>query len=385
VEGEKLRWASVGGPSQHFRQLAELQPCNDLPPTNAEIAELLSREASEASYVLQRAYRRAARSAFLWEVEARDLVAQKRPLTELAHIGPFLQKQIRQWIRQKQHPPRPPPLRKEFLTLAESRLRLAKAASWARRLRGDLQMHTNWSDGSGDIRAMADAAVARGYEYIAITDHSKGLSIANGINEVKLKKQSAEIEAVNRQLRANSKNLTVLHSIEMNLNPLGEGDMEPAALRSLDLVLGSFHSALRRKEDQTERYLAALRNPDIQILGHPRGRIYNYRSGLRADWETVFHEATRLDKAVEIDAYPDRQDLNLSLLKIAKRCGTRISMGTDAHHPWQFEFIDLALAAALAAKLPPERTVNFMRLKELRAWIEKVRGAEARRTRTKTK
>src|SRR5207249_6071804 len=153
--------------------------------------------------------------------------------------------------------------------------------SWASRLRGDLQMHTNWSDGSGDIRAMADAAVARGYEYIAITDHSKGLSIANGINEVKLKKQSAEIEAVNRQLRASSKNLTVLHSIEMNLNPLGEGDMEPAALRSLDLVLGSFHSALRRKEDQTERYLAALRNPHIQILGHPRGRIYNYRSGDR--------------------------------------------------------------------------------------------------------
>jgi len=104
-----------------------LQARIKLPPSNAELAELLSREANEASYVLQRAYRRAARSAFLWEVEARDLVAQKRPLTELAHIGPFLQKQIRQWIRQKQHPPRPPPLRKEFLTLAESRLRLAKA------------------------------------------------------------------------------------------------------------------------------------------------------------------------------------------------------------------------------------------------------------------
>jgi len=90
AEGEKLRWASVGGPSQRFPQLAELQARIDLPPSNAEIAELLSREASEASYVLQRAYRRAARSAFLWEVEARDLVAQKRPLTELAHIGPFL-------------------------------------------------------------------------------------------------------------------------------------------------------------------------------------------------------------------------------------------------------------------------------------------------------
>src|SRR5437660_11492127 len=139
-------------------------------------------------------------------------------------------------------------------------------------------MHTNWSDGSGEIREMADAAVARGYEFIAITDHSKGLSIANGINEAKLKKQSVEIEAVNRELRASIGKLTVLHSIEMNLNPLGEGDMEPAALRSLDIVLGSFHSALRRKDDQTERYLAALRNPHIQILGHPRGRIYNYRS-----------------------------------------------------------------------------------------------------------
>ena len=154
-------------PSQHFRQLVELQSGIDLAPSNAEIAELLSREASEASYVLQRAYRRAARSAFLWEVEARDLVAEKRPLIELAHIGPFLQKQIRQWIRQKQHPPRPPPLRKEFLTLAESRRRLAKVASWRTRLRGDLQMHTNWSDGSGDIRAMAEAAIACGYEYIA--------------------------------------------------------------------------------------------------------------------------------------------------------------------------------------------------------------------------
>src|SRR5437879_13197062 len=167
----------------------------------------------------------------------------------------------------------------------------------------------------------------------------------------------------------------------MNLNPGGDGDMDPIALRPLDMVLGSFHSALRRKEDQTERYLAAIRNPDIQILGHPRGRIYNYRLGLRADWETVFHEARRLDKAVEIDAYPDRQDLNLSLLKIAKRCGTRISMGTDAHHPWQFEFIDLAVAAALAAKIHPERIVNFMPLTELRAWVEHVRRAEGRRRR----
>ncbi len=330
---------------------------------------------------MQRAFRRAARSAFLWDVEARDLVARKEPLTQLAHVGPFLQKQIRQWIRQKQHPSRPSPLRKEFFTLAEGRRRLAQVSSWGARLRGDLQMHTTWSDGSADVRAMAEAALTRGYEYIAITDHSKGLSIANGIDEAKLRKQAAEIDAVNREFRQSGKNLTVLRSIELNLNPAGAGDMDPGALQSLDVVLGSFHSALRRKEDQTARYVAAIRNPDIQILGHPRGRIYNYRLGLRADWEAVFSEAARRDKAVEIDAYPDRQDLNLSLLKIAKRCGTRISMGTDAHHPWQLEFIDLALVAAMAARIPPDRIVNFMSFAELRGWVERVRKAEARKRR----
>jgi putative hydrolase len=355
-----------------------------LPPSNAQIAELLSLEASKASYVLQRAFRRAARSAFLWDVEARDLIARKEPLTQLARVGPFLEKQIRRWIRKKENPPHPPLLRKEFFTLADSRTRLTQFPSWGARLRGDLQMHTRWSDGSGDVRAMAEAAIGRGYEYIAITDHSKGLSIANGIDEKKLRRQSAEIDAVNRELRRSGKSVTVLHSIELNLSPAGAGDMDPLALQSLDIVLGSFHSALRRKEDQTERYLAAIRNPDVQILGHPRGRIYNYRLGLRADWEAVFREAARLDKAVEIDAYPDRQDLNVSLLKIAKRCGTRISFGTDAHHPWQLEFIDLALAAAFAAKIPPERIVNFMSLAELRAWVQNVRYRKIRRTQKKT-
>ena len=111
-------------------------------------------------------------------------------------------------------------------------------------------------------------------------------------------------------------------------------------------------------EDQTERYLAALRTPHIQILGHPRGRIYNFRIGLRADWPRVFAEGTQLDKALEVDCYPDRQDLNVALLKIARKHGTRISLGTDAHHPWQLEFIELGLAAALRAKLPPNESLT---------------------------
>src|SRR5205807_10635723 len=134
---------------------------------------------------------------------------------------------------------------------------------WAARLRGDLQMHTHWSDGSGTILEMAAAAAERGYEYIAITDHSKGLKIAGGIDETELAKQRVEIDVLNKANRAARKTLTVLRSIEMNLNPRGEGDMEPKSLRRLDLVLGSFHSSLRTTDDQPARYRAALNNPHI--------------------------------------------------------------------------------------------------------------------------
>ena len=130
---------------------------------------------------------------------------------------------------------------------------------------------------------------------------------------------------------------------------------------------------MRKTEDQTERYLAAIRNPNVHILGHPRGRIYNYRLGLRAEWSRVFAEAAKIDKAVEIDCYPDRQDLNLTLLKVARKEGVRISLGTDAHHPWQFGFIELGLAAALKARIPAERIINFLSLAELKAWVRQLR------------
>jgi histidinol phosphatase-like PHP family hydrolase len=151
--------------------------------------------------------------------------------------------------------------------------------------------------------------------------------------------------------------------------------MSEESLAALDLVTGSFHSSLRVKEDQTERYLAALRNPTIQILGHPRGRVYNFRLGLSADWPRVFAEAAALDKALEINCYPDRQDLNVDLLELARAAGTRISLGTDSHHPWQLAFIELGLAATLRAGIPAERIVNFMPLEELRAWVARARQA----------
>ena len=348
--------------------------------SNIDIAELLAQQAERETGILSRAFRRAARSAFLWPEEASDLLAQNRSLIELRSIGPFIEKQIRDWIEKPRLRIKTvPPIRQDFMSNAEARRLLAARPAWRKKLRGDLQMHTRWSDGSGTVREMADAAANRSYEYIAITDHSKTLKIAGGIDEPELKRQGLEIAKVNAALSKSGANVTVLRSIEMNLNPRGEGDMSPDSLRFLDLVLGSFHSALRTTEDQTERYLAALRNPHVHILGHPRGRIYNFRIGLKADWPRVFAEAARLDKALEIDCYPDRQDLNGELLKIARNYGTRISLGTDAHHPWQFEFIDLGLAAALRAKVPPDRILNFMPILELKAWVQRLRNRNTSR------
>jgi DNA polymerase (family 10) len=141
-------------------------------------------------------------------------------------------------------------------------------------------------------------------------------------------------------------------------------------------VLGCFHSALRKKEDQTDRYVAALRNPAIHILGHPRGRIYNFRVGLSADWAKVFAVAAELDKAVEIDSYPDRQDLSLDLLKLARKAGCRISIGADAHDSSQLRFIEFGLAAALKAKIDSGRILNFMGSNELLNWATKLKESK---------
>jgi putative hydrolase len=351
------------------------------PLTNAQLADLLAQQAKLESGTLARAYRRAARSAFLWPDTVAEILERGGSLLDLHGVGPFISRQLTQWIA---NPPatlaRVPADRRDFLAMADARTILAAKPDWTKRLQGDLQMHSVWSDGSGTIADMAEAAQERGYAYIAITDHSKGLKIAGGINEGQLKQQMGEIDAVNAATAARGGNLTILRSLEMNLNPRGEGDMQEKALGKLDIVLGSFHSALRTREDQTSRYVAALRNSSVQVLAHPRGRIYNYRLGLTADWPRVFGEAAKLDKALEIDCYPDRQDLNLSLLKLARKEGCRISLGTDAHHPWQLEFITLGLAAALLAKIPPERIVNFLPLPELSRWIASTRARAARKS-----
>jgi histidinol phosphatase-like PHP family hydrolase len=344
-----------------------------LPLTNRQIAELLVLQGEREEGYKRKAFFRAAHSAFIWPEEAAVLLEENGSLTELPGIGPSLSKTLAAWINDPPELQPADPLRRNFLTLTEARDVIASRPEWRAKLKGDLQMHTTWSDGAGSVRDMADAAIGRGYEYIAITDHTKGLKIAGGIDEIELARQAEEIDALNEEFRHKEINFRVLRSVELNLSPTGEGDLDCAFLDDLDIVLGSFHSKLRVKEDQTARYLAALENPCVQILGHPRGRVYNYRIGLKADWTKVFARAAELDKAVEIDAYSDRQDLDVELLQIAKQEGVRISFGSDSHHPWQLLSLDLALGAAILAGIPEDRIINFMSTDELLGWVKSVR------------
>jgi putative hydrolase len=333
---------------------------------NDQLSELLARASeNETQERKSKALRRAARAAWMWPVE----VSEVDDLTELRTVGPYVAGVIRGLLDDPPEPADPPPIREGFISLAHAREVLTEHPNLRAAVRADLQMHTTYSDGATSIEEMARAAAALGHEYIAITDHSKGLPIAGGIDENVLAQQADEIARVNETV-----SLRILQSMEVNLSVEGEVDMEPDALAKLDVVLAAFHSKLRVKEDQTERYVRALQNPHINTLAHPRGRVFNFRLGLSADWPAVFDAAAANGKAVEIDAHLSRQDLNIELLRLAVQAGCYISIGTDAHHPDELAFFDLGVASAIEAGVPFERIINTWEPDRLIDWARAARA-----------
>jgi histidinol phosphatase-like PHP family hydrolase len=292
----------------------------------------------------------------MWPEEASALLESGRRLTELRSVGPFTAHFIDGWLREAPDPPTPAPLRDGFITYAYARTVVAAHPEWSAVARADHQMHTEETDGSSTIEEMAEAAQAIGRERITITDHSKTLRITNGMDEARLLAQCEHIAAINRR---GSRPL-ILRGIEMDISPEGAGDMDPSTLAGLDLVLGAFHSKLRLRDDQTQRYFRALENPDIQVLAHPRGRIYNFRAGLQCDWERVARHAAQTGTALEVDAYPDRQDLDVERLRIVAAEGAWISIGTDAHTPDELVYLEIGIAAAILAGFPRDRILNLL-------------------------
>jgi histidinol phosphatase-like PHP family hydrolase len=341
------------------------------PLRNRDLAELLARAAELEQEHRRRVLRRASRAALTWPLEAATLPDQGRSLTELRGVGPWIARMIDAWLESPPEVPEPPAVRSNFLTLAEARQVLTDNPDWRPSLQGDLQMHTTWSDGKAPLEEMAEAAATHGHRFVAVTDHSKGLPIANGMPEEKLLRQGDAIRTYNDD----GAPIRLLRSLEMNLSPEGQGDMDPTVLEQLDLVLGAFHSQLRTTSDQTERYLAAVRNPTVHVLAHPRGRRFGARGGLRADWPRVFTAAAEAGMALEIDCHPDRQDLEVDLLRLAAETGVWISIGTDAHYPHELAFIEFGVAAAVLGGIPRERILNFLDVDGLLAWALRTGGA----------
>ncbi|MFN8233197.1 MAG: PHP domain-containing protein [Actinomycetota bacterium] len=337
--------------------------------TNADLGELLEGAALDETDHRRRALQRASRAARFWPVEAAELVSAGRSLTELPSVGPWIAERIQAWLDDPPAIPEPDETRRGFLTFADVRRTLDADPAWEAEPCADLQMHTTWSDGGLALEEMVAAARALGRPFVAITDHSQALEIAHGMSAERLAEQGRLIGELNAGFEAQGEPFRILRSMEVDLFPDGAIDMDDAALASLDLVLGAFHSKLRSKQDETERYLAALRQPRLHVLAHPKARMYGRRAGLTADWRRVFAEAARLGKALELDATVWRQDLSVELATIAREEGVEwFSIGSDAHGAEELGFLPFGMATAVLAGIPRERILNYRPVGFVRAW-----------------
>ncbi|HXX56072.1 MAG TPA: DNA polymerase/3'-5' exonuclease PolX [Methanoregula sp.] len=233
-------------------------------------------------------------------------------------------------------------------------------------VRGDLHIHTVWSDGTATVRDMAAAAAARGYEYLAVCDHSWSPEINRGLDEEKIAAQGKEIEALNRTLD----HFVVLHGIECGIGADGSPDLPAGVLADLDLVIGSVHSRIKMHGDEmTARVISALHNEHIDILGHPTGRILLRREPAALDLPAVFSAAAAQHTALEINGYPSRLDLPDTDCRKAKEYGVVFAAGSDAHAPADLRQIELAVATARRGWVGAGEIINTRPLAGLREWL----------------
>jgi len=251
----------------------------------------------------------------------------------------------------------PPELREnhgEIEAAAEGRLPLLVEL---KDIRGDLHMHTTATDGRATLEEMAEAARAMGYQYIAITDHSKALAMANGLDE----KRVVEFARRVRQINRGGTGIRIFSGIECDILKNGAMDLADAALAELDLVIGSVHSHMNMESaEMTERLLRALECPRLRILGHPTGRLLLQRDPFPFDFDKVVDEAVRRGVWLEINASPERLDLNAVHARAAKAKGAKFTISTDAHHPSHLAGMRYGVATARRGWLGPADIVNTL-------------------------
>jgi DNA polymerase (family 10) len=255
-----------------------------------------------------------------------------------------------------------PELREDRGEIAAARKKQLPKLITLNDIRGDLHCHTTATNGTASLEAMAKAAEEFGHEYLAITDHSEHLSVAHGLDKKGLLTQIKAIDKLNSKL----KKLVILKSIDVDILEDGSLDMPDSILKELDLTVCSIHNLFNLPlKKQTERIIRAMDNPCFNILSHPTGRLINKRQPYAIDIERIIHAAKERGCILELNAQPDRLDLNDIYCKLAKDIGARLAISTDAHSPSQFAYMQFGIYQARRGWLEKADVVNTRPLKEL--------------------
>lgn len=236
-------------------------------------------------------------------------------------------------------------------------------------IKGDLQMHSTYSDGRRSIREMAEKALLLGRSYILVTDHSQGLGVARGLSIERLRNQWREIDKLNEEFEGK---LVILKGAEVEVKADGTLDYPDDVLGQLDVVVASIHSSLRQDKDRlTERYLKAVTHPLVHILAHPTGRLFGVREEANADWDIIFNAAASCKTFLEINAHPSRLDLSERHIRQAHALGCRFVVSTDAHDLHEEDYMIFGVSQARRAWLEARDIVNTLPLKEFMAQLKR--------------
>ncbi|MFC2031069.1 DNA polymerase/3'-5' exonuclease PolX [Chloroflexota bacterium] len=232
-------------------------------------------------------------------------------------------------------------------------------------IRGDLHAHTDWSDGAGTLTEMAEAARKRGYRYLVISDHTQSLGVANGLTPERLREQRIEIDALNERWD----DFSLLQGCELEIKADGSLDFPDEVLAELDFVVASVHTSLRQGREQiTSRVMNALRNPFVDVIGHPSGRILGQREESAVDLDAVIQEAAGTGTALEVNSIPARLDLDDVHVRQARALGVKVAINSDAHHPGGLDSLPFGLATARRGWAESDNVLNAFTLNEIRDW-----------------
>jgi DNA polymerase (family 10) len=237
---------------------------------------------------------------------------------------------------------------------------------------GDLQVQSSWTDGTASIEQLVEAAKNNGLQYIAITDHTKSLAMVGGLDDKALKRQAREIDILNERLKHSDTEFTVFKGAEVNILKDGSLDISDNALKKLDVVGAAIHSNFNlSKKDQTERVIRAIKNPHVDIIFHPTGRIIGRRDPIELDMDKILRAARETRTVLEINSSPDRCDLQTAHVRLAISMGVKLAINSDAHRPEHFCFLELGEAIARRGWAEKKDIINTKTASALKIWLNK--------------